>query len=236
LVESLATLSRRRPSLSPEPPLVIGDPDYNAGGGGFRYWEPLPGAKEETRVVAERLGVTAITGAAATPEAVRTAKHPRVMHIVCHGENTALEGALQRSQTSARALISAPQASTLALAGANTSPEGTLSAAEVQTMTLIGTELVVLAGCQTAEGVPAPGEDVVGMRAAFRLAGAGAVLGSLWAVDDEVTRTLMIEFYDRRRVGGDLLDALTGAQEAVRVTHPHPNYWAAWTLLGGIPE
>jgi CHAT domain-containing protein len=64
-------------------------------------------------------------------------------------------------------------------------------------MRLIGTELVVLAGCQTAEGVPAPGEDVVGLRAAFRLAGAGAVLGSLWSVDDQATSTLMIEFYRR---------------------------------------
>lgn len=74
------------------------------------------------------------------------------------------------------------------------------------------------------------------LNTAFRLAGAGAVLGSLSSVDDQATSTLMIEFYRRWLTGEGLLDALTGAAERVRSTHPHPYYWAAWTLLGGVPE
>ena len=60
--------------------------------------------------------------------------------------------------------------------------------------------LVTLSACETALGkgyfteTPA-GDEFVGMTRAFLSAGGHSVLASLWTVNDESTRALMISFY-----------------------------------------
>jgi len=64
-------------------------------------------------------------------------------------------------------------------------------------------------------------------------AGATAVVASLWRVNDQATSELMMEFY--RRLQAEAPDvALARAQQAVCKKYPHPYYWAAFQISGGI--
>ena len=66
-------------------------------------------------------------------------------------------------------------------------------------------DLVVLSACSTGLGRIRAGQGLVGLLGALDRAGAGAVVCSLWEVDDEPTAALMTAFYraplGRRRPG-----------------------------------
>jgi CHAT domain-containing protein len=67
----------------------------------------------------------------------------------------------------------------------------------------------------------------------FFYAGATTVVASLWRVDDRATSELMMEFY--RRLPAETPDVvLARAQQAVRKKYPHPSYWAAFQISGGV--
>ena len=135
----------------------------------------------------------------------------------------------------------------LAMAGANSGngggdDDGLLSALEVSHLSLDGVGLVVLSACETALGTDEAGEGVIGLVRGFQMAGAGQVIGSLWDVDDEATKVLMVKFYELWHpkdgaAGLGATAALRKAQALVRrhPAHPewkHPHYWAAWVLWG----
>jgi CHAT domain-containing protein len=105
-------------------------------------------------------------------------------------------------------------------------------------------DLVVLSACETGKGKLLRGEGVMGLVRAFFFAGAPRVICSLWKVDDEATRALMVEFYelwnppseaDRPALPAAM--ALKQAQEFVgsHEKWKHPYYWAAW-VLWGLPD
>ena len=101
--------------------------------------------------------------------------------------------------------------------------------------------LVVLSACETGRGRVVKGEGIVGLTRAFMMAGAPRVLCSLWKVDDEATKALMVKFYElwnqEEGKGLPAATALKQAQEFVR-SHErwkHPFYWAAW-VLWGLPD
>jgi CHAT domain-containing protein len=86
----------------------------------------------------------------------------------------------------------------LVLAMANPRPEeGVLTAEEVCSLDLRGCNLVVLSACETGLGRVAGGEGVLGLQRAFQVAGARAVLASLWSVSDPATSVLMEQMYKR---------------------------------------
>jgi tetratricopeptide (TPR) repeat protein len=115
----------------------------------------------------------------------------------------------------------------LALAGANAwlaghllpddAEDGLLTAVDVAGLDLLDTELVVLSACETGLGQVLPGEGVFGLRRAFHVAGARALVVSLWKVPDLATLVLMDRFYEGL-VGQSLgpADALRQAQSFVR--------------------
>jgi CHAT domain-containing protein/Tfp pilus assembly protein PilF len=102
----------------------------------------------------------------------------------------------------------------------------------------LAADLVTLSACETALGsshfaqIPA-GDDFVGLTRAFLHAGGGAVLASLWEVDDRSTLELMRDVYSRL-IDEDPSAALAGAQRALladdRLAHPY--HWAAFVLVG----
>jgi CHAT domain-containing protein len=132
----------------------------------------------------------------------------------------------------------------LVLAGANTflrggltpdeADNGLLTALDVTGMDLLGTELVVLSACQTGEGDIQVGEGVIGLQRAFTIAGAKTLVMSLWSVDDQATRELMVGFYKLLMAGEGKADALRHAQEELRSRpeYSDPYYWAAFICQG----
>ena len=76
---------------------------------------------------------------------------------------------------------------------------------------------------------------------AFMYAGTPRVVCSLWKVEDDATRALMVKFYELWRPGDaeglGAAAALRAAQAHVRSHEKwrHPLYWAAW-VLWGLPD
>jgi CHAT domain-containing protein len=111
-----------------------------------------------------------------------------------------------------------------------------LYASQIAATNLHGCRLVVLAGCATGKRDGAS-RALGSLAQAFLLAGAESVVGTLWAVDDGVSR------YTSRRVHELILGGASSA-EAVRtlqlemMTSTEPKLraadaWASLTVLGG---
>jgi CHAT domain-containing protein len=94
--------------------------------------------------------------------------------------------------------------SLVALAGANTHlldeqfdssrPDGLLSAREMSSLDMSRVQLFVASACQTALGRITP-DGVYGIQRGLKNAGVGAIVVSLWSVDDYATCALMTHFY-----------------------------------------
>lgn len=202
-------------------------------------WSPLPGTGDEVRAIAalhaelvaadgESGSRRILVGAEATEEELKDqlSRHA-IVHLATHGffqrDDRANLWVAYRDADSATATEQVTGThpgllSGLACAGANASSpggidDGCLTAEEVAWLDLGGTDLVVLSACETALGRAESGEGMIGLRRAFTIAGARSVVSSLWSVDDDATRELMVAFY--RRMWEDGLgvgDALRAAQ------------------------
>lgn len=97
-------------------------------------------------------------------------------------------------------------------------------------------ELVILSACETAFGEFFPGEGLISLTRAFRLAGAGGTVSSLWNVDDEQTPELMESFLRNlseeqpksRALALAKRDYLQNAQSL----KTHPFYWSGFMFIG----
>ena len=116
--------------------------------------------------------------------------------------------------------------------------DGMLTAEEIAALDLEGTRWVVLSACGTALGAVRAGEGVLGLRRAFRIAGAGTVISSLWPVGDATTVSWMRQLYLERGLGHATMDAMHSANLAAlgrlraRGEYPFPATWAAFVASG----
>lgn len=129
----------------------------------------------------------------------------------------------------------------LALSGANVrsredDDDGVLTALEASSLDLTGTDLVFLAACDTARGVEQAGDGITGLVRAFRSAGARQVVATLWPVDDDATKALVLAFYDRYLgpSGGDASTAMADAVASLRKDprFKAPSHGAAFVVYG----
>jgi len=249
--------------------LVVGDVDYDASlttgteeiergslapcnDGDFG---PLPGAAIESNALSDRWRrrrrgepLTRLLGSGATETAVADALRGReVVHFATHGffATGRCRSALQGTGSVG---FDPMVLSGLVLAGANVAadplaPEdGILTAAEVATLDLTGTGLVVLSACETGLGEIRSGEGVLGLRRAFSVAGVRTLVMTLWSVSDAQTVSLMDEMYSlylhkRRPVGA--AEALRTAQlSALEAQRAHGEVrldtWAGFIAAGAI--
>lgn len=95
-------------------------------------------------------------------------------------------------------------------------------------------ELVTLSACETGQAVVKRSGELIGLGRGVLAAGAGALVASLWRVDDCQTVELMHYFYEGLRGGGAKSAALRQAQCRMLQREPalHPAYWGAFQLIG----
>ena len=69
---------------------------------------------------------------------------------------------------------------------------------------------------------------------AFLASGARAVIGSLWAIDDEATRKFMKKFYKYLKAGKSASTSLHLTMNDMRrkPQYSEPRYWAPFFLMG----
>jgi CHAT domain-containing protein len=133
----------------------------------------------------------------------------------------------------------------VALAGSNRrdtaaadQEDGVLTSEEISSLDLRGMEWVVLSACDTGIGEVLPREGVLGLRRAFQQAGAGTLIMSLWAVQDEAALEWMGNLYTARGEGMPTDRAVQNAsvrmlerrRQAGRSTHPF--YWGTFVAAG----
>jgi len=208
--------------------------------------EPLPGSQMEVAELATLLQgkgwkTTLVTASEATENKVKALQHPAIVHLATHGYflsnprsgATGMSRSLLENNPMLRSMLFfAGAQQTLDQKGhVSTLEDGILTAYEAQHMDLLGTELVVLSACQTAQGKVQNGEGVYGLQRALRIAGAQSLLLSLWDVDDTVGREFMLLFYKKWLSGASKSAAFRAAKLAVKAKYPSPFYWAGWLLV-----
>jgi CHAT domain-containing protein/tetratricopeptide (TPR) repeat protein len=109
---------------------------------------------------------------------------------------------------------------------------GPLSAMEISELSTHA-ELVFLSACQTGLGLPRP-DSYIGLSQSFLIAGARAVLVSLWPIPDMATIAFVEMFYDNFERGSSPAEALQLTQNLMR---SDPRWggeflWAAFQLSG----
>ncbi len=235
---------------------MVGDPNYALN----LDWNnivdmPLP-ELPGTRVEVERIkrllsgsgwNTRAYLGDEAVEEVVKEVKSPSVLHIATHGfflENAGDPGeekvfGIEPVRAAANPLLR----SGLMLAGADNTiqqlgtgrgqddNDGILNAYEAMLLTLDNTDMVVLSACETGLGEVVNGEGVYGLQRAFQIAGASAVVISLWQVSDEITQRLMENFYRNWIRTGNRTGAFQQAKLEIKKNFPAPFYWGAFVMI-----
>jgi CHAT domain-containing protein/tetratricopeptide (TPR) repeat protein len=230
--------------------LILADPDYGkAPANPAVEFKRLRDTRREAKAAflalrrADGRRPKLLRGPDATKKAVQNARGVPVLYLATHGFFAPRNGGNSHPLDRCG----------LPFAGAYRSwAKGVLSGREAAALDLRGTRLVVLSACQTGIGDEEAGEQVRGLRQAFQLAGARAVVSTLWEVPSEYSADLMESFLKQRLArGADLAVNLCQAQRQLiaaqrklarggadpskkheRESPPHPFLWAGYTLTG----
>lgn len=222
---------------------LVGYPDYGAG-----TVKELPGTKVEVTNINKLLKgagytVDEYTEKNATESNLKSARKMSVLHIATHGyflqdvqrtvwpvgvhADYAKDNVLLRSGLM---LTGAGEADKLEFGLENTS-NGIITSYEAMNLDLNGTNLVVLSACETGLGEIKAGEGVYGLQRAFLVAGAKALVMSLWKVNDASTQELMNLFYTNWTKSGDMQKAFKEAQLQLMLKHKEPYHWGAFVMM-----
>jgi len=209
----------------------------------------LPGTKKEVNLIdslyiKKQAPVVKYLSNDALEDSIKIVKSPRTLHIATHGfflENDHDEQLGEKDSYVQNPLLR----SGLILAGANSyissgeisnevkhKEDGILTAYEAMNLDLNNTELVVLSACETGLGEVKNGEGVYGLQRAFQVAGAEALIMSMWTVDDDATQELMTIFYEEWLSGKSKQDAFNTAQKRLKAKWKSPYYWGAFVMVG----
>lgn len=244
--KDLLSIKVKKPAVK-KSAFLLGFPDYAT-----TEVSALPGTKVEIDGVSKVLKasgyqVAQVMAKEATEKNIKAIKAPALVHIATHGYflQDAGEGegsvfGVNPESASRNPLLR----SGLILAGAGKSITGTggsdvssndngiLTAYEAMNLDLEGTNLVILSACETGLGDIKSGEGVYGLQRAFQVAGAEALIMSLWKVDDAATQMLMTNFYNNWIKLGNKQKAFKQAQLQLMTKYKEPYYWGAFVMMG----
>lgn len=222
---------------------LIGFPDYGKG-----VLVALPGTKvevEEINKVLKTSGyqVAELMQQEATESNLKSAKEISILHIATHGyflkdvtntswpigvhKDFAKDNVLLRSGLMLTGAAEADQLKP----GLENNNNGIITSYEAMNLDLTGTDLVVLSACETGLGEVKAGEGVYGLQRAFLVAGADAIIMSLWKVDDKATQQLMNNFYKNLMKDDNKQKAFRDAQLQLMTTLQQPLYWGAFVMM-----
>jgi CHAT domain-containing protein/Tfp pilus assembly protein PilF len=242
--KDILVLKNQKASTAKKSAFLLGFPDY--GGDAV---PPLPGTKIEMDNIGKILKTAGYTTTpyiqkAATEAAIKSMKSNSFVHIATHGyfQADVEEDAVGVKQENAK--NNPLLRSGILLAGASptikgevmpnleSNDNGVLTAYEAMNLSLEGTDLIVLSACETGLGDVRAGEGVYGLQRAFLVAGAKAMVMSLWKVDDAATQALMTNFYTNLAKGGSKAKAFKQAQLQLMTKFKEPYYWGAFVMMG----
>ena len=215
---------------------------------GDSVFHDLQGTKEEILKIEDLLKrnkwqVSSYMGKNGTEESFLNmhGKSPKLLHLATHGfyytPNRAENVDYLKGYTDAMSL------SGLVLSGGNAAwlgkqlPKGVLggilTANDIARLDLSNTDMVVLSACQTGQG-KVTSEGLYGLQRAFKKAGVGTIVMSLWSVSDKTTSEFMTTFYERltdKKNAWNKRKAFEKAKEIIRKKYPDPFHWAAFVML-----
>lgn len=213
---------------------------------GDMAFDELPGAMTEIEKITEILDksgfdVTSYYGADGTEESFldMNGKSPQILHLATHGfyytPSEAEEVDYLNGYNDAMLL------SGLIMSGGNAAwqgkelPDGVLggvlTANNIAHLDLSTTDLVVLSACKSGQG-ESTSEGLYGLQRAFKKAGVGTMVMTLWSVSDKVTTEFMISFYEELVENRwDKHKAFDNAKAVIRQQYPDPYFWAAFIML-----
>jgi CHAT domain-containing protein len=221
-VSSLRDAARQPSRLAAKPKvLLVADPAFDQAS--FPGLARLPGAAAETEAIAGGYADTVLlSGSGATATALEsTLVRANILHYAGH--------AVFNDER--------PEQSLLVLApGSGEATPGRETAAAIARLDLIHLRLVVLSACETNRSRSGRSGGFAGLAGAFLAAGAAGVVGSLWRIDDQVTRQLMSEFHRAYRLSGNGAGALQAAQlqllHSAKPATRSPAAWAGFRYAG----
>ena len=213
---------------------------------GDSIFRELPGSKVEIERISEilkqlKFKVTPYIGMNGTEESFLSmhGKSPQILHLATHGfyytPTEAEKVEYLRGYNDAMLL------SGLIMSGGNAAwlgkklpegvHEGILTANNIARLDLSNTDMVVLSACQSGQG-DATAEGLYGLQRAFKKAGVGTMVMTLWNVSDKVATEFMIKFYESLVENDwDKHKAFEQTKSYIRTQHPDPFYWAAFVML-----
>ncbi|MEQ8583776.1 MAG: CHAT domain-containing tetratricopeptide repeat protein [Marinoscillum sp.] len=239
--------------------MLLGNPNYyetdenrktaqrEANRGGANVFVPqLPGTEQEVITINDLLKtkgwkIEYYLGENATENQIKQSQNYTLVHIATHGffddkakaekkpefmieeDDNPLDRAGLLAEGGGDVLVKATKNYNI--------DDGVLTAHEAMNLNFDKTELIVLSACETGRGEIQQGEGVFGLQRSFLVAGADAIVMSLFQVSDEVTQKLMVEFYKNWLNGQDKRTAFNNAQLTIKAQYNDPIYWGAFTMI-----
>ncbi|MGC4020728.1 MAG: CHAT domain-containing protein [Cyclobacteriaceae bacterium] len=229
---------------------MFGNPKFYITASTDRTISDLPGTEKEVSELEELLKqkgwkTSEYMEESATEEQVKELQSPKIFHIATHGFYTPAiteDDAKQMTQSEAQLTENPLMKTGLLLKGAGdllsktkynyNMESGILTAYEAMSLNLDKTDLVVLSACETGLGEVSNGEGVYGLQRAFLVAGAKVLIMSMFKVDDEATQKLILNFYKKWLISGNLRASFVEAKKELRADYPDPIYWGAFMMIG----
>lgn len=108
--------------------------------------------------------------------------------------------------------------------------DGILCSSEIELLNLRNTSLIVLSGCNTGLGNQTI-DGIGGLQRAFKKAGVGTIIMSLWEISDLATSYFMQNFYRELFLTKSKKKAFFNAQQLTKKQFEAPFYWASFIML-----
>lgn len=214
LVDPKRKIAHRSPQTSEDSPKQ-GDPAFR----GPEQYLPLVEARREAEAIRKSLSsrIQSLTGTQATTPALlkEWRSSHNLLHISAHSDID----------------VETPERSRILLSNIGGEQQGDLRVSDIYTLDLKN-DVVVLAGCSTGWGNWIAGEGILSLARAFQIAGASAVVASLWPIRDGEAAHFFEEFYSNLGQGQPLARALSNAQNKLRSLGYAPQAYEGYVVIG----